>query len=195
MIADWVPTRFCSTTLQLAVDQAERLLQRLDQFLDRLVAPDHLDPRRLLELAERGPGELEERLVVPAQRVGRQRREGIAHAGFRFGEDGQLLGRPATFGGDLGLEPRAVLPRRAERVLKLPDLIGPRSELGRQFRLPVRRLFGVRARNGQVRLELGRAERPLAVQASLHDEPARDSEHGGQNEERKAGEGGHLDEV
>ena len=57
------------------------------------------------------------------------------------------------------------------------------------------RLFGVRARDGQVGLELGRAERPLAVQARLHDEPASDSEQGSQKEQRKAGEGGHLDEV
>ncbi len=75
------------------------------------MAAVEVHPGRLLELGERGLGEIEERLVVAAQGVGRQRRERLAQFLFRVLEERELVGRGAAFGRQLGFEARA---RRGE---------------------------------------------------------------------------------
>jgi hypothetical protein len=48
--------------------------------------------RRALKFAERRAGELKEGFVVLLQRFGRERREGLAEAGFRSLQQGDLFG-------------------------------------------------------------------------------------------------------
>ena len=102
--------------LQLDVDFAERLLERLDEILDGFVPAVEVHSGRLLELGERRLRQIQERLVVPPERVGRQRRECLAQFLFRVLQESELLGRCPAFGRQLGLEPRA---RRGELGGKL----------------------------------------------------------------------------
>ncbi len=76
--------------VQRGVRAGPRLLQFLDpgihliergphgrhQVGDGALAQGQLAPRRLLGLRQRGPGQVQERLIVARQRVGRQRFEG-----------------------------------------------------------------------------------------------------------------------
>ena len=59
--------------LQLAVDLRERLLDRRDEVLDRLLALVEILRRVLLQLLELGLREIEERLVARRERVGGER--------------------------------------------------------------------------------------------------------------------------
>ena len=113
--ADALPTRFfstsCSLTSTLVSDS-----ERLDEVLDGLLPAVEVDTGRLLEFAERRLREIQERLVVLPERVGRQRREVPRAVLFRVLQQGELFGRCPAFGRQLGLEPRA---RRGELGGKL----------------------------------------------------------------------------
>ena len=154
--------------LELAVDQVERLLERLDEVLDGLLPAGQLDPRGLLELAERGPGQRQERLVVLAQRLGRQRREGVAHPRFGLAEQHELFGRGAPLGRNFSFEPGAILLRRAELALELADLCRRARPAAPPARLLRRADSSACAcADGERGLEPGGADRPLAVQPGL----------------------------
>ncbi len=98
-----MPTRFCSTSSSLPSDLRERLLEGPDEIFDRLVtAFEILSRARLLKFDQRCLGEVEERLVVLAQRVRRKRGKRVAQLDLRVFEQLQLLRRRAA----LGLERR-----------------------------------------------------------------------------------------
>ena len=93
--------------LQLAIDFGERVLERLHQILDGFLPAVEVHSGRLLELGQRGLGQIEERLVVLSKRIGGERRERFAQLLFRISEEGQLFGGSPPLGGQFGLEARA----------------------------------------------------------------------------------------
>ena len=70
----------------LVVDLFERLLQRFDQLVDRGLPAFEVASCRFLKLFEVLPREIEKRLVVVAQRIGRQRFERVRQFLFRARE-------------------------------------------------------------------------------------------------------------
>ena len=86
------------TVLEALAFAAERLLatdwrSAADEVLDRLLTAVEIGAGVLLELDQRRLRKIEERLVVPAQGVGRQRRECLAQFLFRVLEERELVGR------------------------------------------------------------------------------------------------------
>ena len=77
---------------RVAADVADRL----DEVGDRLLARLELAGGALLELAQRGPGQIEKRLTVALQRLGRQRREGLAQLLLGVAEQADLLLPPPS---------------------------------------------------------------------------------------------------
>ena len=136
-----------------------------------MLPPVEIDARRLLELAERRLCEREKGLVVLAQRLGRERRKGLAHARFGLGQERQLLGRRAAFGGDLAFEPRAELLGDGELRTQAVPVGQSTLELGLKGGVPERQRRRFRARDGEVRLEPGHANRARPVGAGLEHEP------------------------
>jgi hypothetical protein len=92
---------------ELAVDLAQRLPQGVHELLDCLVTAVEVELCRLLELAKRRPGEIEKRLIVLPQRVGRERRKRIPKFDFGVFEESQFFTGAPALGGELGLEPGA----------------------------------------------------------------------------------------
>ena len=178
--------------LQLAVDQGERLFKRLDELFDRLLPSGHLDARGLLELAERGPRESEERLVVLPQRVGGQRGEGVAHPRLGLRQQRQLLGRRAALRGDFCLQPRPFLLRAAKVGLERLDPRIPVVEPGLELLGPPHPLLGLLPRDGEIGLEARRAHRAFALGARFQNEPGPSREDDGEEDRQIAG---HQDEV
>ncbi len=107
----------------LLVHLVERGLHRSDQRVDRDLALLEVALGALLELRERGLGEVEERLVVASQRVGRKRLEAVLEGALRLGDELQLLGRLLA----LLLEPRLQLGGALARLARL--LVEPRDRL------------------------------------------------------------------
>ena len=64
--------------VELAVHPRQRVVDRADQVVHRLLTLLEVRRGRLLELAQLGLGQLEEGLVVLPQRFGRERGEGVA---------------------------------------------------------------------------------------------------------------------
>ena len=68
--------------LDLAIDLVERLRDRREQVLDRLLAGVDIGGRLRARFAQTGFGEIEKRPVVGLQRLGGQRLEGFAQRPF-----------------------------------------------------------------------------------------------------------------
>ena len=126
-----------------------------------------IDRGALLELAQGGAGELEERGVAAPQGLGRQRLKGVAQLLLRRIEHGQLLRRARPLGGDLRREPRLRLPQPAtSRAKAARSQHGPLAP-----RLPARRAASPAPPGG-------RPARSTAVSASASRRAAPDA--GGQ---------------
>src|SRR5439155_1320760 len=109
---------------------------------DRGLAALEIGERRLLELAERGACEIEERLVVRAQRFRGERVERVAEARLGVGKERELVAGRAPLALELGGLPRLGLgrgrelraqPRRAgarltELALELAESLPPLFE-------------------------------------------------------------------
>jgi hypothetical protein len=88
--------------VQLAVHPRQRLLDRPDQVVHRPATQLQVAGRRLLELAQLGPGQIEEGLVVLPQRLGRERGERLPQPGLGPRQQGELLRRPLPLGLESG---------------------------------------------------------------------------------------------
>ena len=121
--------------LQGAVHTRQRFLQRCDQFFDRLVAAVEIGPRRLLELRERRPRQLEKRLIVLSQRVRRERRERFSELGLRIAQDRELFASRPPLALQLRFETRRELPGIVQLVLQaIVHLIACRELVRSQLR-------------------------------------------------------------
>ena len=76
---------------ELAVDFRQRLFDRLHERVDGLLPLVEIALRALLELAELGGGELQERLARAVERLGGERFELVGQLGVRVGDERELV--------------------------------------------------------------------------------------------------------
>ena len=82
--------------LELGVHLAQRVVERFDQAVDRSLAVVEIDHRLFLELAQRRLRQLQKRLVVGPQRLGRHRGKRLAQGLLRLLEQSEpVVRRPA----------------------------------------------------------------------------------------------------
>src|SRR5919109_3939948 len=152
------------------VDLLERLTQRPDEVVDLACPRLQLAPRQLMLMTERIARELQEHLVVPRERVGRQRPKTIGELPLRVLEQSELFGCTGAL----------VLQLRAQRA-QLHARVA-------QIALHVRQPYVALADGA---LELAH---PYAVRASHHDLRARPEKHecASERSAERDPDGGHV---
>ena len=132
------------------IELLQRLLHRFHQLLDGLVALGEIALGSLLELLQRGAGELQEVLAVGPQRLGGERLEGGSELLLRLLDEPELL-----LGGAL-----LSLERGSERGALRPHL----GEVAAQIGFPRARRFDLPAQLGESQVAVGeKLLRPGAV--------------------------------
>ena len=95
--------------LDLAVHLVERLAERGHQLADRLLPPLQVPARRLLEPLQRRLGQVQERRVVPLERLGGESLERVPEPRLGFVQKTELLRRALPFMLQRGLQARQPL--------------------------------------------------------------------------------------
>ena len=116
VIAECVPTRFCSTCCSLPSTRLSDSFSGWTRSSIALCRPESSTRAVCWNSASDDLRQREEGLVVLAQGRRRQRGERVAHSRLGLAEQLKLLGSGAAFGRDLGFEPRSVLLGSGEQA-------------------------------------------------------------------------------